>query len=404
MALVTYSDSEASDSGSIPNAVSVPSRKAPVTSTTKETPFQPLVDRSNPRKILVNLPDAKGASDGLEDTPTEDGPARKRARIGGGGSFAGFNAMLPAPKRVTQAKGDKKATSTTTSQRVFSLKTSATPGFSREPNSDFLENNDEAAEDTSGHMGGNSSEPLPAKKEEAVVEKKGNAMMFKPLSVARNTKKRPKAPPQKATTRQTDEKGPQIGEGLTSRAVAQTEQQKPKPKINLFGLSGADSDAQTTEPQPQNTQYKPLIYAPSSESTPLQLQQESTTEAVIRQEETTSIPAQPNSLENIANDLNLSQSEMRQLMGRKGRGLPTANAKILTFNTDEEYKSNSAYLAAVSEQELAAQQHNPVRAIAPGKHNLQQLVNAVSNQREALEESFVAGKRNRKEAGSRYGW
>jgi hypothetical protein len=32
------------------------------------------------------------------------------------------------------------------------------------------------------------------------------------------------------------------------------------------------------------------------------------------------------------------------------------------------------------------------------------LVNAASSQKEALEESFAAGRRNKKEAGSKYGW
>ena len=56
------------------------------------------------------------------------------------------------------------------------------------------------------------------------------------------------------------------------------------------------------------------------------------------------------------------------------------------------------------ETDIASVQHNPVRPIAPGKHTLQQLVNVASNQREALEESFATGRRNKKEAGAKYGW
>lgn len=44
-----------------------------------------------------------------------------------------------------------------------------------------------------------------------------------------------------------------------------------------------------------------------------------------------------------------------------------------------------------------------VRALAPGKHSLKQLVNAVSSQREALEDSFAAGRRRKGESGARYG-
>ena len=105
------------------------------------------------------------------------------------------------------------------------------------------------------------------------------------------------------------------------------------------------------------------------------------------------------SLNNIASDLNLSAAERRQLFGRqKGRAIPQAT-KIINFNTDEEYRHNEE-LRATGEQVM----HNPVRAIAPGKHSLKQLVNAAANQKEALEESFAKGKSNRAEASSRYGW
>ena len=73
--------------------------------------------------------------------------------------------------------------------------------------------------------------------------------------------------------------------------------------------------------------------------------------------------------------------------------------KIINFNTDEEYLRNEE-LRAAGEQVV----HNPVRAIAPGKHSLKQLVNAAQSQKEALEESFAKGKSNRAEASSRYGW
>jgi hypothetical protein len=102
-------------------------------------------------------------------------------------------------------------------------------------------------------------------------------------------------------------------------------------------------------------------------------------------------------LNNVADDLNLSKSERRQLFGRNA---PSADSRVLTFNTDQEYAHNQA----LAETELAATQHNPVRAIAPGKHSLQQLVNAAASQKDALEESFASGRRNKKEAGSRYGW
>lgn len=112
-------------------------------------------------------------------------------------------------------------------------------------------------------------------------------------------------------------------------------------------------------------------------------------------------PSQPptdQTLGNIADDLNLSRAQRRQLFGRTA---DPSKSRILHFNTDKEYIANQEL---AHQTDLAAAQHNPVRAIAPGKHTLQQLVNAASTQREALEESFAAGRRNKKEAGSKYGW
>ena len=111
MALVSYSDSEASDSEQ-ETKVTQPSNKSQA-----PTPANPpksssganfVVDRSNPRKIRVALPDIKPENHTADD---EDGPARKRVKIGGGGAFSGFNALLPPPKRanVTVEKDKKTA-------------------------------------------------------------------------------------------------------------------------------------------------------------------------------------------------------------------------------------------------------------------------------------------------------
>lgn len=393
MALVTYSDSEGSDTDSTSQKASGPSRKLP-SSGARGATFQPLVDRSNPRKIVVDLPDTKRIDDTTEDAE-EEGPARKRPKIGGGGTLAGFNAMLPAPKRAALNKDDKKTASAVTSRRVFNLKTSSAPGFLREVDAESTENID--PEDC--RAGGNSVNASTLKTEEPVFQKKGNAMMFKPLSVSRNPKKKPKTLQQKPLHTETDMKtSSTLTKPLLETAI-QEGQSKQKPKVNLFGFSSSELEPSAVELGPQTAQYEPLIYAPPTEPAPPTPPIESMTEHI----EASSNDFSSNTLENIASDLNLSQAEMRQLMGRKGR-MSAANAKILSFNTDAEYRSNSAMLASMSEQELAAQQHNPVRSIAPGKHSLQQLVNAASNQRNALEENFAAGKRNRKEAGTRYGW
>ena len=72
---------------------------------------------------------------------------------------------------------------------------------------------------------------------------------------------------------------------------------------------------------------------------------------------------------------------------------------FINFNADDQYAANEEFRAKGE-----SVQHNPVRGIAPGKHSLKQLVNAAATQADALEEHFAQGKRNQKEAGSKYGW
>ncbi|EEH42329.1 uncharacterized protein PADG_07149 [Paracoccidioides brasiliensis Pb18] len=441
MALVSYSDSEGSDLESTPTT-QAPGEKistlpASSTSTTTKQTFQPLIDRKNPRKILVSLPDVQGDSNTYDDG---DGPARKRPRIGaqgGGGAFSGFNSLLPAPKRkgpVIQTGTDKKGDGVAAAhaRRISSLKTGAEPGFDRQADAQMrwdLNNNANSGTKEGGRegtstgsgSGGASGDGITGAFGEKVEEKlavksKGNAMMFKPLSVARGTTKK------KVKTTVASPSQAISGGGKPASVVesAVTKQQtkvcdpiaKPaqKPKVSLFGLGKEEQPAPI--PQVSSSSYEPLVYnAPAGSQPPI------TTSMASSGSQPFDPPAsnqqqqqRQQTLASIADDLNLSRAEKRQLLGRQGAsssnstGAGHSNHNIITFNTDQEYSSNAAYLLSASEVELAAQQHNPVRAIAPGKHSLQQLVNAVSSQREALEESFATGKRNKKEAGSKYGW
>ncbi|EYE97692.1 PRCC domain-containing protein [Aspergillus ruber CBS 135680] len=411
MALVNYSDSEASDSEQ--ENITQPQQKktvsapalAPTNNPSKQTSganFSSIVDRSNPRKIRVALPEIKPeTTDG--DQESEDGPARKKPRLGGGGAFSGFNAMLPAPKRKTvTADKDKKPSGP--ARKVFGLKTGAAPGFDRSADAEMrhnqaLDGDDEDIPKAGSLQGenyieGGSSETKPPRKPEGEVKLKGNAMMFKPLSVGRNQKKKPPPTPLPAA----DE----------SKPVPQLKQQQqpaqqappppaPKPKVSLFSISSEDSSATAPSTGPaQSTTYQPLVYNTIPDAPVAGPALES--EAITTSEASTATPQQTQTLDNIADDLNLSRAQRRHLFGRHG---DTSKSRILNFNTDTEYAANQEMAQGT---DLAAAQHNPVRAIAPGKHTLQQLVNAASNQRDALEESFATGRRNKKEAGSKYGW
>ncbi|EGE00404.1 hypothetical protein TESG_07713 [Trichophyton tonsurans CBS 112818] len=401
MALVTYSDSEGdSDTETKPTEQPKAPRQAPTSSS--KPAFKPLVDRGNPRKILVNLSEVKPSEGADSGQDKEDGPARKRLRTGGGGLFSGFNDMLPAPKRSAQTPVDKSQPGVKKS-KPFTLKTSAEPGFDRSERSDsFNMSYDEFGKASSGQDTAQtpseeaSRTPVP----EPVFEKKGNAMMFKPLSVARNKPKRKTtAAAQPVSTSKAQAENPQP-------PVQPEARPETKPKVSLFGLSSSAESIPSTDITAQDEPYEAILYSTSSEPSgapETEVPDDSivTTTAAYNDSPAPAASSGPQDLASVASDLNLSKSQMRQLLGRDLKG---ASSKVINFNTDEEYKSNSAYLANTSEAELAAQQHRPVRTVAPGKHSLHQLVNAVASQGDALEESFATGKRNKKEASAKYGW
>ncbi|KAJ5784091.1 uncharacterized protein N7518_009768 [Penicillium psychrosexuale] len=396
MGLVGYSDSEGSDAEPTTTPVPKFGRAKKLGSKTGS-----LVDRSNPGKIRVAIPEIQPEHTSGEET--EDGP-RKKARLGGGGGFSGFNAFLPAPKRTLEKKAQ-----VATTRKPFSLKTGAGPGFDRTADAEMK--NDYAfenlaggdAEDTTSAPG--SSNPDTASdaladtmKTPAEVKLQGNPMMFRPLSVGRPQKKR-------KTTKIAEKIAEQPKPSSAAAPSAQPLQQAPvpapappKPKVSLFSLS---SDEATSQPGPApgpSATYQPLVYNAEDEEVSAAGPVFAEPASIAVDHSTATVSSNPtSSLDSIANDLNLSKAERRQLFGRNAT---PSQSQVRTFNTDEEYMSNQV----LAQTELAGAQHNPVRSIAPGKHTLQQLLNVASSQKEALEESFATGRRNKREAGSKYGW
>ncbi|KAI9876604.1 MAG: hypothetical protein M1823_007242, partial [Watsoniomyces obsoletus] len=161
----------------------------------------------------------------------------------------------------------------------------------------------------------------------------------------------------------------------------------PSKKVSLFSM-GRDEESGATPIEPAEGYDEDPVPAAETEDF-------STFEPP-----TSDLPYDPNpqNLDSIASDLNLSASERRRLFGRNPKQSNSA-INISNFNMDQEYLANEE-LRATGEQA----QHNPLRAIAPGKHSLKQLVSQAQGQKDALEESFASGRRNKKEAGGRYGW
>lgn len=335
-------------------------------------------------KVTINLPTLQAEKDDLQ----KEAPPAKRARTGGG---LNINAFLPAPKKPAGGLG-----------KGVNLKTGAEAAFERAPKTFEAEGEKQdirdviaelrarpsqaVSEEKAGGDGRKTDLPAPVQKEVKMVE---SAMRFKPLSVSRNAqKKKKKLPPPTAaapipTARQT-----QMTQGTTPASAP------VKAKVSLFSIG-----------QEQAQPSSGAGYSFFGEDEVEDEEEEQVIEPVEEQtyEPTTSAQPGAQTLNSITKDMNLSDADMRQLFGRqagKGGKMPDlSNMKVVNFNMDDEYRANNELIA---KGEVIS--HNPVRAIAPGKHSLKQLVNAAATQKEALEEHFAKGRSNQKEASSRYGW
>jgi len=371
MGLVDYSDSESEAEASPPPKVAtvaaVPSSKKP---------FHKLVDSANPGKIQVSLPSAATAA------AASDEPPAKRARTGpGGGRFSNFGSFLPPPKAQTVAKPSAKPAA----RPGVHLKTSAEAAFSRGGGDD-------------GDVEGSSATSLPPPKAPSIpdgqkpadeVKLVGKPLMFKPLSVARKPGKKTGGGKAAASVPRAAPTAPAVADG----------EAPVKKKVSLFSLDEDDTPA-VEEPPAEDYNYGGAD-AFSSANPDLGVDDEDGVTGPYGASAAYQAPADgggggAQSVGSLADDMKLSAAARRELFGRDGRG---REARVLNFDTEREYAHNETVRASGD-----TAQHNPLRALQPGKHSLRQLVNAVQNQRDALEESFAKNRATQREAGSKYGW
>lgn len=397
MGLVDYSDSD-SDSETQPQNPQ-PAKQAPSSSSKTAKPFQKFVSRSHPGKIVVSLPTASRA-DPSDQKPNDEPPA-KRAKTGGGGGgrFSNFSSFLPPPKapvKTASAQSSGSGAGKAVPPPGIHLKTGTERAFSRESISD-------------GGFGDGGTDPgttkgpsiHPDQKAAEDVKLVGKPLMFKPLSVARKPAKKKKtsglvgngASAAKSTT--APEKSPAVVE-------VKPAQEEPKKKISLFSIEDDSSATNPLPTPPSNGAYEPLFSTSTSDDTAVTSAYEDSYASYGQA--AVAPPNQAQTLSSIADDMNLSAAERRELFGREGPGgsgpaAAAASAKVINFDMGKEYEHNEVVRA--SGETIV---HNPVRAIAPGKHSLRQMVNSVQNNRSALEDSFAAAKGNKREAAGRYGW
>lgn len=353
MALVNYSDSESDTEPERPN----PAAAAP------KVAFK----ASEPGKIKIELPALKA-----EPGQRNDEPPAKKARTAG--AFGGFNSLLPPPKKTT----------VNAPRRGINLKTSSEAAFSRAtPPAPTKDDGQQPFDDYEDEISTLSS---------AEVKLVGKNTMFIPPSVANRQKKNQQAPATTATQNSNVSKTA-ITTGAISTATKEQERSKPRTKQSLFSYQPELDE--TPASNSLSGGYEPLTTSSTfdlphkGEAPPIGPGQQ-----CIDQH---SSAYDPSSLSAVAADLNLTPAQRRQLFGRHGQD--SANIAVATFNLDSEYASNEALRQAGE-----VVQHRAVKTIAPGKHSLQQLVNNARTQKDAIEDAWAEGRRNRGESANKYGW
>ncbi|GAB7366819.1 hypothetical protein MBLNU230_g0992t1 [Neophaeotheca triangularis] len=377
MGLVDYSDSEGSDSEApVAAKVAPPAAKAE----TNKPAFQKVINRSNPGTIKVGLPTVQ-PEPGQQDGEVEGPPAKRRKA--GGALGGGFSAMLPAPKRAGQGKSNDQP------KRGPGLKTSSEASFGQAPPRSY--------EEEGGQSGGafEVTARKPAAEEAPMkLEGKSTASRFRPMSVKnKNKPKKPIVPSGNEAfgvkeAKQTDAKPAPVPAPEPSAELAP----KPKPKRSLFGAPQEDEGliAELPVTATTSTAYEPMLSEPTLGPNP-----EEALDAAPQFPLSNPQAATSTSLATTADDLNLTPAERRQLFGKHGEG----NFQVSHFNTRDEYDSNEKLRQAGE-----VTQHRAVKAVAPGKHSLQQLVNNAKTQQEGLEDAWAAGRSKRAEGAGRYGW
>lgn len=361
MALVDYSDSESDTETKV---------EAPK----QQSAAKPAFQKAAPGKIAVSLPTLK-PEPGQKEEPSADGPPAKRARTGG--AFSGINSFLPAPKR-SGGNAPKSG---------ISLKTSSEAAFSRNPHPKAPIEQDEPTTNVY-----DATDPAP-QKSEPVEEPKlvGKNTRFLPLSVSNKKKKKPisKAPliPERSESTSSGKHSDMAKAAATNVAKEKDPEPAPKPKRSLFSVT---QEEQSLPVSSSTGDYEPLMAEEGRGYLPEEIQQPATSQAPQ-----TVTPANPKSLEAVAADMNLTPAQRRQLFGRHG----AKDVNVAHFNLESEYASNEQMRQAGEVIE-----HRAVKAVAPGKHSLQQLVNNARTQQDAMEDKWAEGRKARGEGGSKYGW
>lgn len=402
MDLVGYSDSESSDieHSAKPLGPRRENTEQPFSAKNKSA-FPKVISQSEPRKIKVALPKVSQSEN--QEQGDDSAPPVKKAKTSGG--FGGFNSLLPAPKNAANKPGSLVGDQSRL-QRVkgtglapgVSLKTGATPVFIREAEP-VHQSTSTIQEDSVGDQRdswndneklADEMQPPPRREEPELI---GKPTMFKPLSVSRKPSKKKKLGTESSIATATMPK--HVDSVKSQDDEVKDKQPQPKKKVSLFSAGNEElvesqpgrASTNTDEPFPESSF--------PNDSPQYEAQREQRFEEMSSGAPQTT--SSTNNLSDLANNLGLTAAEKRQLFGRSGQ---PSDAQIAQFSLAAEYAHNRQQI----EDQNSTPMLNPVKSIAPGKHSLQQLVNAATNQKDALEESFAQGRRNKKDAGSKYGF
>ncbi|GAO48816.1 hypothetical protein SAICODRAFT_6895 [Saitoella complicata NRRL Y-17804] len=302
--------------------------------------------KGGPRKIMVNLPEL--SKEGIEDIGE---PNQKKPRIGGGAS--GLSALLPAPKRAPAAPAPAPPSEDSSS-------TEESTNIGQAKRSTFL------------------STTMPALAPRQI--KSGYA----------TPKPKPKAPAPSVPlfslpTLPTEDRNTGTFDASSYKPIIAT---TPLPKPSL---------APTASPPLADTTPAPALVDSNDMYAPNALNGLYPNQVAAAY---TNYNPQAGGHAQMASQLGVDEAVLEKYEGRRRKGQKPITANIIDYNVEEQYNLNEELLRTGQLQP----QTQPVRAIAPGRHQLSSLVNAAHSQKESLEENFAQGRKNKSEGGQKYGW
>jgi hypothetical protein len=181
----------------------------------------------------------------------------------------------------------------------------------------------------------------------------------------------------------------QSSEKGSSKTVKKVPSQEMPALPPLFSFQASP----TVAPSASSAEYRPLMI--SEETT--------TSNEELDDEAVQNVKGEAHllSLDTLAETTGVGVSEINKFESRHNRARRSQQPiEVVDFKVDEFYEANEELRSRGDFNNIK----RPVQAVGAGRHQLSTLLRSAQQNREGLEETFSRGKRNKREAGKKYGF